>query len=142
MQDSEIPPELPTPFETLAAMNKLSISREVDPDFYQRHRQVLDMTEGFIGFLGSHHPDLARIFSAKRTSILEVAPVLQECLRIRSIPNLNLEWVDGQMTLLMEHLIPVVRDAARPEIFDECHWAIEAAYELPGPSGDEGRTVF
>ena len=123
---------LPTPFESLAAINFLSKASECAPEFYERHRQAFDMAAGFIGCLCMDHPGLATIFAFTLTPLSRTASLLEQFLRSTPLPNFNMEWVDAQMTIQMEMFIPVVRDPELPAFYEECRWPIEGALEEIG----------
>ena len=59
----------------------------------------------------------------------DTAITLEQFLSSTPIPKLNLEWVDKQMTIVMQQLVPIVRDPAFPAFLHECRWPIEGAFE-------------
>lgn len=124
-----MPQDFPTFFDSLAALSKLSKASECDPAFYERHQQAFDMAGGFIGCLGSRHPNLALIFVFTGAPLADTAIALEQFLSSTSIPELNLEWVDKQMTIVMQQFVPIVRDPAFPAFLQECRWPIEGAFE-------------
>jgi hypothetical protein len=124
-----MPQDFPTFFDSLAALSKMSKASECAPEFYERHQQAFDMAGGFIGFLGSHHPGLALIFTFVAAPLPATSIALERFFSSTTIPELTLEWVDQQMTIIMQQLVPIFRDRALPDFLHECRWPIEGAFE-------------
>lgn len=117
----------PDAFDSLAAINRLSNSDEYDEAFYERYRQTIDFAAGFIGFFASQDRNLSPLPRFKGAPLDEVATILRDVMK-QPIPNLNVEWFDQQMTIVMRSLLPIVRDPALPDFLHECRWGIEGAF--------------
>lgn len=124
-----MPQDFPTFFDSLAALSKMSKVSECAPEFYERHQQAFDMADGFIVFLGRHHPNLAPIFVFTEAPLPDTAFALEQFFSSTPIAELNLEWVNQQMTVVMQQFVPIVRDPAFPVFLQECRWPIEGAFE-------------
>jgi hypothetical protein len=68
--------EPPTPFETMAAFSRFQNVEECSPDFYQKHHDAIDMTVGFIGFLGQQHGHFTQIYTFSNAPISDIARTL------------------------------------------------------------------
>ncbi|MEN3940012.1 hypothetical protein WJU23_01880 [Prosthecobacter sp. SYSU 5D2] len=100
----------PTPFETLAAFSRFQNVRECSPDFYRKHFRAIDMTVGFLGFLGEQHPQFASIFSITMAPQADLAKALESLMRNIQMEQRTLDFIDSTMTTIMQTLLPVVQD--------------------------------
>ena len=123
---------LPSPFASLAGICKfVGVSRS-DPDFYKQHRNAIDCSVGFIFALCNTYQSLAETIPL--TSTLDVADgglLLQQAITSMSLSDEKLGWIDQQMTVVLETLLPVVLDPALPEWLLESKWAIAGAFDIP-----------
>lgn len=119
----------PTPFETMAAMNRIRNVRECSPGFYQQHREAIDMTAGFLGFLGQQHPMFGQIFALTQAPISEMAATLERAIPRMGLEQRTLDFMDSTMTTVMESLYDVVTAPDLPRYLEDCVWPITGAFE-------------
>jgi hypothetical protein len=135
---SKKPKAPPTPFETLAAFSKFQNVPECNPEFYARHQNAINMTKGFLGFLGSQHEHFARVFTHSSAPLPAIAKAVESAMSAASLEQRTLDFIDSTMTTVMETLLPVVKDSELPAYLQECVWPIEGAFE-PDPSPGANR---
>lgn len=123
---SKVPP---TPFETMAAMSKIQNVRECSPDFYGQHRNAIDMTVGFLGFLGQKHSAFGQIFSHANAPLPEIAAALEKAIPRMGLEQRTLDFIDSTMTTVMDTLYNVVSAPNLPPYLAECVWPITGAFE-------------
>lgn len=119
----------PTFFETLAAMSRMQNVRECSPDFYLRHRDAIDMTVGFLGFLGQQHPAFRQVFAPSSAPLPAVAAVLEKSIPQMGLEQSTLDFIDTTMTTVMETLYDVVTAPDLPPYLADCVWPVTGAFE-------------
>ncbi|WP_009960406.1 hypothetical protein [Verrucomicrobium spinosum] len=121
--------EPPTFFETLAAMSKMQNVRECSPEFYQQHRDAIDMTMGFLGFLRQQHPAFGQIFTWTNAPLPDIAAALEQAIPRMGLDQGTVDFVDSTMTTVMSRLCDVVTVPELPPYLAECVWPIIGAFE-------------
>ena|SRR5581483_8878392 len=124
------PANLPTVFDSLAALSKFVLIDRVDPEFYKAYFHGINMATSFMRVLAGTHAALAKSF---QESLAQPLPVAAQTIRSgfesASLRETEVQWIDAQMTASMRALIPVLRAPNLPSLFGECKWAIEGAFE-------------
>lgn len=121
--------EPPTPFETMAAMSRIQTVRECAPEFYLQHRNAIDMTVGFLGFLGQQHSAFGQIFSRSGTPLPDIAAALAQAIPRMGLEQRTLDFIDSTMTTVMDALYDVVSAPNLPPYLADCVWPIKGAFE-------------
>jgi len=121
--------EPPTPFETMAAFSRFKNVEECSPDFYQKHHDAIDMTVGFIGFLGQQHGHFTQIFTYSNAPIPDIARTLEEAMPNMALEQRTLDFIDSTMTVIMQKLREVVTDPNLPPYLQDCVWPVLGAFE-------------
>jgi hypothetical protein len=123
------PKEPPTPFETMAAFSRFQIVQECSPQFYQQHHDAIDMTVGFIGFLGEQHEYLKQTFMVTNAPIPDIARTLEQAMSQMELEQRTLDFIDSTMTVVMQKLHGVVTAPDLPPYLKDCVWPIVGAFE-------------
>jgi hypothetical protein len=121
--------EPPTPFETMAAFSRFQNVQECSPEFYQKHHDAIDMTVGFIGFLGQQHEHFAQTFTFSNAPIPDIARTLEQAMPQMDLEQRTLDFIDSTMTVVMQKLHGVVTAPDLPPYLQDCVWPIVGAFE-------------
>lgn len=120
---------LPSPFDTLAAFSRFQNVQECSPKFYQKHYDAIDMTVGFIGFLGSEDERFSQIFRFSNAPLPEISSTLERAIPQMNLDQRMLDFIDSTMTVVMQKLHGVVQDPELPPYLQDCVWPIVGAFE-------------
>lgn len=122
--------DLPSAFDSLAALVKYVAVEKISPDFYEKHWRSIEFAATFVRHFASIHRSLDPAFrAALPVSLAEGAHPIQEALSAIKFEEEDLRWFDTQMTEALRVLVPVVRDPDLPAWLSEGKWAIEGAFE-------------
>ena len=121
---------LPTPFESLAGINKFIAVQKMSPDFYAKHWKAVEFSSAFLRLLASNYPSIeASLRKALPLSLMEGAESIEKAVQNLGLPTQKVEWLDRQMTEVLQTILPVVQDPELPEWLSECRWAVEGAFD-------------
>jgi len=120
---------LPDSFDTIAVMCKFIAIEKLDPEFFKRHYNALQMSNTFVWLLAGKYPPLKTAF--KESMVLPAgsdAEPIRVAFKTLELPEDKLQWFDNQLTVVLKLLLPVVRDPDLPSCFSGCVWAIEESF--------------
>jgi len=120
---------LPDTFDTIAVMCKFMAIEQINPEFYKRHYNAIQMSTTFVRLMATNYPPLKKAFQESLAMpVGSDADPIRLAFKTIDFPEEKLQWINKQMTVVLKLLLLVVRDPDLPSYFSGCKWAIEESF--------------